>query len=297
MEIRKDFSEPADFGVPAGCLPDAFVGLRRPFWINSRQPVFRACRGLGTRRLFIVALVLFAISGWRGAASSGKAAAAENDDALHIHMIAGAKEYDAVKSCQAWKQRLEADPGVTVTASWTTDRGRQLEDLDQLPEADLLVVFARRLQLDESTMATVRSHWRSAKPVIGIRTASHAFSRDENETFDKKVLGNHYTGHYGNQPCRVTNNPELAKHPILQGVKPFESRKLYKAGELPETTQVLQFAVMKNAREPVTLTHRYNGAKIFYTSLGTPEDFRDPNFQRLLDNAVSWATGRELRGH
>jgi len=232
-----------------------------------------------------------------GAPSPALADAPPRDAALHIHMVAGAKEYDAVQSCRKWKQRLQGHDGVTVTASWTTDHGKELSELDRLPEADLLVIFARRLRLDEPTMQTVRKHWLAGKPVIGIRTASHAFSRTENETFDRKVLGNHYQGHYSNQPCDVVANPDLAEHPVLQGVQPFQSRKLYKAGELPAGTHVLQFGTMDDAREPVTITNLYNGGRMFYTSLGTPEDFENPHFRRLLDNAVSWTTGRELRGH
>jgi type 1 glutamine amidotransferase len=32
--------------------------------------------------------------------------------------------------------------------------------------------------------------------------------------------------------------------------------------------------------------------RIFYTSLGHPEDFRNPVFVRLLTNGLFWAAGR-----
>ena len=42
--------------------------------------------------------------------------------------------------------------------------------------------------------------------------------------------------------------------------------------------------------EPVAWTHqRPGGGKVFYTSLGHPEDFSLGDFQRLLTNAVYWA--------
>jgi type 1 glutamine amidotransferase len=36
------------------------------------------------------------------------------------------------------------------------------------------------------------------------------------------------------------------------------------------------------------------GRRIFYTSLGHPDDFRDENFLRLLLNALEWTTRQPL---
>ena len=46
--------------------------------------------------------------------------------------------------------------------------------------------------------------------------------------------------------------------------------------------------------EPVAWTHEYGDrkAKVFYTSLGHPEDFAEAGFRRLLLNAISVAVGR-----
>ena len=42
--------------------------------------------------------------------------------------------------------------------------------------------------------------------------------------------------------------------------------------------------------EPVAWTHqRPNGGRVFYTSLGSKDDFNVPDFQLLLRNAVYWA--------
>jgi len=159
-----------------------------------------------------------------------------------------------------------------------------------------MIVFARRLKLPEEQMKTVRAHWESGKPVIGIRTASHAWGDKENPdnaTFDRQVLGGHYLGHYGDEKVEVTHAPAQSTHPVLAGVQPFVSRKLYKAGELAATATPLQYGNNGKGRHAVTLVNDYKGARTFYTSLGVPEDFKDENFRRMLLNAIYWTTRRE----
>ncbi len=55
-------------------------------------------------------------------------------------------------------------------------------------------------------MAIIRKYMESGKPLVGIRTACHAFDtrgkapagHAEWKSFDPDVLGGHYTGHHGN---------------------------------------------------------------------------------------------------
>ncbi|MES2694805.1 MAG: hypothetical protein V4773_15135 [Verrucomicrobiota bacterium] len=42
-----------------------------------------------------------------------------------------------------------------------------------------------------------------------------------------------------------------------------------------------------------SLANEYNGGRVFYTSLGVPEDFKDENFRRLLLNAINWTARRD----
>jgi type 1 glutamine amidotransferase len=153
-----------------------------------------------------------------------------------------------------------------------------------------MIVFARRMTLPEEHMKTIRAHWEAGKPVIGIRTASHAWGADDNAVFDRRVLGNHYQGHYRDERTVVTNVAAQNSHPVLNGVHPFTSRRLYKAGELAPTATALQIGDKGEGRHVVTLVNEYKGGRMFYTSLGVPEDFRDQNFRRMLMNAIYWCT-------
>ncbi len=222
-----------------------------------------------------------------------KSTAADPAAPLKIHIVSGSKEYKSEASLRAFKQHLEEEFNVTCSASWGSDGANELENLDALRHAELMVVFARRMKLSDEQMQIIRGHWEQGKPIVGIRTAGHAFQQADNELFDRKVLGGHYSGHYGGEAVQVTNVEASAKHPVLAGVGQFTSSKLYKAGELAEDTVVLQVGDNGKAREPVTIVHTYHGGRTFFTSLGVPTDFEDENFRRLLENAIFWTTGRE----
>ena len=48
---------------------------------------------------------------------------------------------------------------------------------------------------------------------------------------------------------------------------------------------------MGEAAEPITWTREYKGP-VAYTALGHPDDFEQPQFQKLLTNMIFWAMGR-----
>lgn len=216
-------------------------------------------------------------------------------DSLHVHVISGSKEYNSEASLQSYKKHLQRTYDVKITGSWVQDGAQDLPGIEQVPKADVLLVFTRRMKLPFDQMAVLRWHWQEGKPIVGIRTASHAFRRSTNQIFDHKVLGGNYQGHFGDAPVEVQNVAEL--HPVLNGVKPFKSRKMYKAGKLAEDATVLQTGTTKingNSRtHPVTWTHCYHGGRTVYTSLGVPEDFETQSFRRLLTNALFWVAGRQ----
>jgi type 1 glutamine amidotransferase len=214
---------------------------------------------------------------------------------LKIHVISGSAEYRSEASLQEFSAYLQ-QLGFVCSASWGQDKGKSLPNLEALPSADLMIVFARRLTLPADQMKIVRAHWEAGKPVIGLRTASHAWGEKDNPdnaVFDRQVLGNNYGGHYGDEPVAVTNAPDQAAHPVLRGVQPFRSSKLYKTGPLAPTATALQFGTNDKGKQVVTLINEYKGGRMFYTSLGIPEDFRDENFRRLLINAIHWTTRRD----
>jgi len=214
------------------------------------------------------------------------------DEPLKVHMLSGSREYKSEQSLTRWKRHLETTLGdkVAVTLSLGKDKGKGFPNLDKLADADVMVVFARRNTLPDDQLALIKRHCERGKAVIGIRTANHAFQNWI--TFDDEVLGGDYKGHYGNDP--ITIETKAPDHPVLEGVGPFKSRRMYKAGKMSDDVTLLQVGVIKgDKRENLTWVREHNGGRVFFTSLGVPEDFEDANFVKMLDNALMWASRRD----
>ena len=204
---------------------------------------------------------------------------------LKVHFISGAREYKSEASLKEFIPWLEKNYGVKCTVSWGHDGIGELPDLAALKEADVLFVFARRMKLGEAQMKLIRAHWEAGKPVVGVRTASHAFQKTDNEIFDRQVMGGNYQGHFGDGAVKVAH---VGKHPVLRRVGAITSDKLYKAGSLAKTAVVLQTGAIPKAKHAVTWVNEVKGRRAFYTSLGVPADFKNENFRRVLVNAIFW---------
>jgi nicotinamidase-related amidase/type 1 glutamine amidotransferase len=185
-----------------------------------------------------------------------------------------------------------------------------LPGIEALDEADVALFSVRRRVLPKEQMEVIRKYIASGKPVIGIRTTSHAFSlRGEKppegkvawETFDPEVIGGHYTGHHGNDvKTTIVAAAGAADHPILRGIeisKLLGFGSLYRSAPLLETaTPLLVGSIPGKPAEPVAwVNRRKDGGTTFYTSLGHVDDFRQPEFQQLLANAVQWIVGKNPR--
>ena len=128
------------------------------------------------------------------------------------------------------------------------------------------------------------------KSVVGVRTASHAFQKADNEVFDRQIMGGNYQGHFDDGPVKVTNS---GKHPILKGVGKITSDKLYKAGPLAKSVTVLQQGDIGTDKHAVSWINNWKGSRNFYTSLGVPKDFENENFRRMLANAIFWTVEKK----
>ena len=172
---------------------------------------------------------------------------------------------------------------------------------EAINDADLLVVSVRRRAPKAEEMAIIRKYIEAGKPVVGIRTACHAFDtrgkapagHAEWKSFDPDVLGGHYTGHHGNDVHpEIAVAPSDKTHMIVRDMEsPFKSEgSLYKVSPLAAGTQVLLMGTIPGQPlEPVAWVNMRAGARVFYTSLGHPNDFAIASFRTMLRNAVLWA--------
>jgi len=173
--------------------------------------------------------------------------------------------------------------------------------LEILSEADLVMVFFRRIALKHEQMEMIKSYLKDGKPLVGIRTANHAFSvRDEVPEgyeswwdFVPDILGSENRGYgaveFGTE---VTVAPEANGHSILKDFEPASWRStgnIYLVAPLlDEEATVLLTGKADGKVEPIAWTRFADKTRIFYTSLGYPDDFKQPQFRRLLVNAIYW---------
>lgn len=206
-----------------------------------------------------------------------------------IVFVSGEDEYHSAETLPVFARFLETNYSFK-TVYLERQKPDHFDGLDVLGHADLLIVFARRMTLPEEQLQQFQRYFESGRPVIGIRTASHAFQNWL--VFDKQVLGGNYQNHYGKDLTpKVQIEPSAMGHPILRGVPgTFTSAgSLYRNTPLQPNTTLLLTGTIPDHTEPVAWTHNHHGTRVFYTSLGHPDDFKDPAFRTLLVNAIYWA--------
>jgi type 1 glutamine amidotransferase len=174
--------------------------------------------------------------------------------------------------------------------------------------ADLVILSIRRVALPEADVLALRKYLDAGKPLIAIRTSSHAFDAKgkhpvghvEWTKFDTEVLGGNYHNHHPAGPLTTISVAAGAeKNLLLAGIKtPFTSKgSLYMTSPLaPTTTTLLVGSTAKYDPEPLAWTNTYKKARVFYTSLGHKDDFKSPQFVRLMENAVRWTLHMRLPG-
>jgi len=206
---------------------------------------------------------------------------------IRLCMISGSFEYDSETSLRKFQRYVEQHRPVksTLIVYKNEDDPQSLKSIE---DADVLLVFTRRLNTFGEELERFKRYCEQGKPIVGVRTASHAYQNWL--AFDKAALGGDYQGHYGGGPIvRASVAPGANAHPVLHGVSDFDTYgSLYKNPSIaPDTTLLLTGSTPEHT-EPVAWTRLHRGGRVFYTSLGHQKDFDVEMFLRLLANAVMW---------
>ena len=226
---------------------------------------------------------------------------------------------DAKRDASAEVKKEYATYGMPIDTDGKTvfPTRHNLENLQILDDANLMVVFMRRRALEPEKMAKIKDYVASGRPVLGIRTASHAFDAKGNvprsgggivtakesasnmlsqwPEFDLDVLGGNYQGHYGHlkEPTVISIVPGMENHPLLKNVpkEGFNSPNwLYRNRPLrSENDQVLLVGTIPNELpEPVLWINKAGKNNVIYTSLGHWDDWKTDAFKNLMNNAVNY---------
>jgi nicotinamidase-related amidase len=238
------------------------------------------------------------------------------DRRKHVAIVMSEDEYRTEQTLtQFAREALQRDFRLSFFYA-DADDIHLLPGIEQLAEADVALISVRRRVLPKPQLDVFRKFVADGKPIVAIRTTSHAFAlRDGQSTagrdvwpeFDRDVLGGNYQGHHDNQPgagppTRVWVLPEVRGADILRGLPEDEwsvSSTLYKTQPLGPRAKPLLMGRVEDRlpHEPVTWTNTHiGGGRVFYTSLGHPDDFQVPAFRRLLLNGVYWAAGLDIPG-
>ena len=221
-------------------------------------------------------------------------------------MLIAEHEYETAKTLPEFAaQHLAKEFRVAIVTGSLAPGEVAFDRINEIADADVLLVSVRRRTPPQAQLDAIRRHVAAGKPVVGIRTASHAFALSRNQKlaegnaewaqFDAEVIGGNYANHHKSGPVTTVtaSSPAAAKHPILRGITlPFTTdATLYRNTPLrPGATALLTGTIPDQPAEPLAWTFtRPGGGKTFYTSLGGVSDFKNPAFVQLLKNGILWA--------
>lgn len=252
-----------------------------------------------------------------------------------VVMLAGDHEYRSEETLPALARILARHYGITCSVFFTTDRATgfiepgssSIAGPEALRTADLLVVFLRFQDFDDAEMRHIVEYLDQGKPVMGLRTATHAFQIQRPDAtyrkydwhgvpgyeggFGRQVLGETWVSHYGTnhkQSSRLALAADQATHPILRGVRDvWVQSGGYTAHPIAGSTVLARGVILDGmtpdspaARDreelPVAWTRTYRGAsgqvgRVFTTTHGASEDLLNDGFRRMLVNAALWCLG------
>ncbi|MFN0167286.1 MAG: ThuA domain-containing protein [Bryobacteraceae bacterium] len=234
----------------------------------------------------------------------------------HVVFVTGDDEYRSEVTMPMIASILESRCGLRTTtlfAKPTPQTKNDIPGLEALDHADMAVFYLRFRALPENQLGHILKYAESGKPLAGLRTSTHAFLYPKghpreslNQDFPRDVFGQIWTRHHGHRSSTdVTVAEDQKDHPILRGVEAkFHVRSwLYHVNPLPPVSTPLLIGRAVNPEKQdwgpnaVAWTKQRKGARVFFTTMGHPEDFTLPSVRRLVVQGILWALDRKIPRH
>jgi len=166
----------------------------------------------------------------------------------HVVLVSGDEEYRSEEALPQLGKILAKHHGFKCTVLFAIDpktgeidpnTNNNIPGLEALKSADLMIIATRFRNLPDDQMKYVIDYVESGKPIIGMRTATHAFNITDKKSayakytwnngdkdypggFGKQILGETWVSHHGNHGSQSTRGivvKEEEKHPIVKGIK------------------------------------------------------------------------------
>ncbi len=258
-------------------------------------------------------------------------------DGYRIVFVSGDEEYRSEESLPMLARLLSEHHGFETVVLFSQDPETGMVDPDnlsnipgikQIKDADLLVMQWRFRELPDEDMKVVLDFIESGKPIIGIRTSTHAFnyiknpsspyakwswkSKEPSGGFGREIFGETWIAHHGNHGKQATRGV-IAKansmHPVLRGVKDvFGPTDVYAIRKLPDDALILlngavlegmssSSAILEspknNPMHPVAWIRnrpvsQEGTQRVFVTTMGAAQDWSSEDLRRLFMNASAW---------
>jgi len=190
----------------------------------------------------------------------------------YIVLVSGDEAYRSEESLPMLAKILSSRHGFRTTVLFSINPETGFIDPDYhqnipgthfLADADLMLIATRFRELPDEQMAYIDEFINAGKPVLGIRTATHAFRYSRNPEnkyakygfvskekgweggFGKRVLGETWVSHHGANGKEGTRGlidglAEAREHPVLRGVKDIWGiTDVYGIKSLPSDAEVL----------------------------------------------------------
>jgi len=176
-----------------------------------------------------------------------------------IVLVSGDEEYRSEEALPQLAKILSAHHGFDCTVLFaqnpehpgTIDPNytKNIPELEALGDADLMILFTRFRALPDDQMQEIEKFLKKGKPIIGIRTATHAFNDQDSLSkwkhwgnyskepgweggFGRKIFGVNWHTHHGHHKHQSTKGliaSGAEQHPILTNV---ESGKIWGATDV-----------------------------------------------------------------
>src|SRR5438128_8711478 len=159
----------------------------------------------------------------------------------HIVLVSGDEEYRSEEALPQLGKILAKHHGFKCTILFAIDpkdgtinpNVSNIPGLEALKSADLMIMFLRFRNLPDEQMKPLADYIESGRPIIGLRTATHAFNIPKDKTyakysynhqggFGRQVLGETWVAHHGihgKQSTRGLIAKGAEDHPIVRGIK------------------------------------------------------------------------------
>lgn len=262
----------------------------------------------------------------------------------HIVFLAGDEEYRSEEGLPMLAQILAARHGFKCTVLFAINPAdgtidpltlTNMPGMAALDAADLCVMGLRFRELPDAQMKHFVDYLNAGRPIIALRTSTHAFKYEVNKAspyakydwhstvwpggFGRQVLGETWVAHHGNhgrESTRGVIHEAFKGHPILRGVADlWGPTDVYAITQLPSDAQVLVWGQVLTGMKPedppvagpknspmmpLVWIRNYTGengrtAKVLTTTMGAAVDLENEGLRRLLINAAYWAVGLEKK--